>query len=501
MAKKYAKGIGIRASIDRSSGEAVYEQIAASLRAAIEAEVLRGSTRLPSTRSLAEEWGVARNTVVQAFDALVAEGYLVSRVGDGTYVAEAAPKAATPGRIATQHSGTDSADVAPEWSRRGRRLAACAPASLPERPLPLMPDLPDLRAFPMRNWLRLAAESAATLTGGAVANAAAGFLPLRETIAHHVAANRGLLCDPSQVLVTTGSQQSLDLCIRLLTDPGDVVWMEDPGYIGIRSALEANGCDVRCVPVDREGLVVARGRETCPPPRLICVSPARQYPTGAVLSPRRRAELLDFAQAAGAWIIEDDYDSETHFAGPAPPALQAERTCGRTVFIGTFSKTLLPSLRLGYLVVPADFTDGFIAARAASQGQAPMLEQVTLAAMMRQGLYAAHLRRMRILYRARQNALVSRLQRLLGYRPPEWELQSGMHIVVPLRDGVDDIEVARNLASLGVVTRPLSLYVAGTPKRCGLIVGFAAFAEDEIARACTRLTQLHPMIDRSSALM
>lgn len=490
MAKSSAKGVGALVTLDRSAGGAAYAQIAEALRRAIDSGVLAPSERLASTRSLAHDWGVSRNTVVQAFDVLLAEGYLVARVGDGTYVSENRPVRDAPaaGKVdGPQPGGYPFRGL----SRRGRTLVARPPESLPERPLPFMPDVPDLREFPMRAWLRVMNEVSGGLTGEALAGvSSAGFAPLRSAIAHHVSVTRGLRCNPDQVIVTTGSQQGLDLAVRLLVDRGDPVWIEEPGYVGARAALAANGCNLQLVPVDGEGLDVAAGIETRLVPRMICVSPARQYPTGAVLSPGRRRLLLSFASRAGAWIIEDDYDSETHYAASPPAALGADDPETRVVFIGTFSKTLVPSLRLGYVIAPRDLAGAFAAARAVAQGHAPLLEQMVLAEMMHRGIYAAHVRRMRTLYRSRQLVLATALERELGYRVPAAELRSGMHLVLPLRPDAQDAEIAKCLGEAGVIARPLSPYFAGPARRPGLLLGFAAYASDKLEAAAGRLRPL-----------
>ena len=496
MSKAIAKGDGAVVEIRRDTGAPIHREIAESLRRAIEGGLLAPGARLASTRALAQDWSVSRNTVLQAFEILISEGYAVGRVGAGTYVAETPP-------LGDLGACGDDATAAPPpggypfrgLSRRGRRLAGGGLAEIAERPLPFMPDAPDYREFPLRAWLRLTSEVSAGLTGDAPnAMSSAGHAPLRQAIAHHVAVARGLPCEAEQVIVTTGSQQSLDLCARLMTDVGDPVWMEDPGYVGARAALSANGCAVAGVPVDRGGMDVGAAIEAMPAPKMICVSPARQYPMGVTLSASRRRALLRFAAQAGAWIVEDDYDGEMRFTGPPPPALGSGDRAARVILIGTFSKTLLPSLRLGYLIAPADLAESFAAARTAAQGHSPLLEQMALAEMMHRGLYAAHLRRMRTLYRARQQALVAALEETLGYVPPAGELDGGMHLLLPFRDGADDVSAARALARSGVVARPLSPYARAPGGRAGLLLGFAAFRPEEIARAAQRLSAVAGLV-------
>lgn len=496
MSKAIAKGNGAVVEIRRDTGAPIHREIAGSLRRAIEAGLLAPGARLASTRALAQDWRVSRNTVLQAFEILISEGYAVGRVGAGTYVAEAPPRTTAAAlRLVETLRPSEGGYPFRGLSRRGRRLAGGGLSELLERPAPFMPDAPDFREFPMRSWLRLTNEVSGGLTGEALgAMSSAGHFPLRRAIAHHVAATRGLACAAEQVIITTGSQQSLDLCARLMTDVGDTVWMEDPGYVGARAALAANGCAVAGVPVDEEGMDVAAGIDGLPAPKLICVSPARQYPLGVQLSAARRRALLGFAARGGAWIVEDDYDGEMRYDGPPPPALGAGDAAARVILIGTFSKTLLPSLRLGYVVAPADLADSFAAARTAAQGHAPLLEQMTLAEMMHRGLYVAHLRRMRVLYRERQQALADALRERFGFETPAGQLVGGMHLVLPFRAGADDAAAARALAQKGVIARPLSPYAISARPRAGLLLGFAAFRPEEIARAAPLLAAVAPLV-------
>lgn len=499
MPKIGAKGSSTCVAVNRESETPVYQQIVASLRTAIGRGDLLAGERLASTRALSREWGVSRNTVVQVFDTLIAEGFLISRVGDGTYVAEGLCASAKASRrrgatLAREHVTSGRSEYPfRELSSRGRSLVATLSEGLSERPMPFMPDVPDLQEFPMRAWLRMMNEVAGRLTGDTLVEvSAAGYEPLRHAIAHHLRVSRGLRCAPEQVIVTSGSQQGLDLTTRLLVDRGEPVWLEEPGYVGARTALTANGCNVLGVPIDAEGLDVEIGRNQFIAPKLICISPARQYPTGIVMSMRRRAELLAFASQTGAWVLEDDYDSETHFDGAAPPALQSGDASARVIFLGTFSKTLLPSFRLGYVIAPPDLVHAFSTARRVVDRHAPLLEQMVLAEMMNRGLYAAHLRRMRVIYRQRQAALAEVLAEQLGYDAPSDELRSGMHLVLPLAAEADDRALAQLLAERGVVARPLSMYCSARRRRRGLLLGFAAFAPERIFSAGKHLSVLQP---------
>lgn len=498
MAKSGSLGAIVPLEIDRENPMPLHEQIAFGLREAIGKGRLQSGSRLPSTRALSRDWDVSRNTVLHVFETLVSEGLLESRVGDGTYVAEQVDRA--PDGEAGVSDIDRNAPAYPfrSLSQRGRNLIAQSQGDMSEKPLPLMPDIPDLRSFPMRSWLRLMNEVSGRLKGNILVNLTnAGYEPLREAIAHHLNLTRHLDCSADQVIITTGSQQSIDLVARLLLERGDPVWVEEPGYMGARAALAANGCTLLPVPADGDGLDVDAGLARYPAPSMIVVSPSRHYPLGGRLSTERRQALLDFSRQSGTWILEDDYDSEFFYVGGPGPALSANDRTGRVLLIGTFSKTLLPSFRLGFIVVPSDLADGFARARSVIDRHPPIFEQLVLSEFIRRGFYAAHLRNMRKLYRERQEVLVAALDSALGYTPPAHELASGMHIVLPMADDADDRRLVRDLQDRGTVARPLSIYYSGRRKQSGLLLGFAAFEADDIAATRASLADLSPSIDRT----
>jgi GntR family transcriptional regulator/MocR family aminotransferase len=296
-------------------------------------------------------------------------------------------------------------------------------------------------------------------------------------------------CTADQVIVVSGSQQALDLAARVLLDPGDAVWVEDPGYRGARGALAAAGATLVPVPVDDEGLDVAAGIAQCPAARLACVTPSHQYPLGVTMSAARRLALLEWAAQADAWIVEDDYDSEYRYAGPPLTALQGLDTQGRVIYMGTFSKVLFPALRLGYVVVPPDLVDPFISARALSDRHPPTLEQAVLADFMADGHFARHIRRMRLLYAERQEVLVRtaarRLEGLLDVPPSP----AGMHLLGWTPPGVPDHWAATQAATKGVETPPLSAYRLTPGGRAGLLLGYTALDAPTMRRGVDRLAQ------------
>ncbi|MEM9498401.1 MAG: PLP-dependent aminotransferase family protein [Pseudomonadota bacterium] len=484
MVKSAGKDRVILAVLDRTRAEPLFEQLASELRMSIQNGALPPKSRLPSIRTISTELGVSKNTVIQAFDVLAGEGYLTGRIGAGTYVANIIPD----DNLIYQHapSGPEMRirDI-PKMtlSTRGVQMIASAIESPTEQPIPFMPDVPDLREFPMRTWLRIMGEATGRLRSDLLANVSnAGFDRLRQAIAQHISVARGVRCSWEQVIVTTGSQQSLDLICRLLLDRGDPVWMEDPGYIGAQSAFRGGGAEIYPIPVDEHGMAISKVPSTHPLPKLIFACPSRQYPLGSTLSPTRREELMDFADTCGSWIVEDDYDCEYRYDGLATGALQGVNPY-RVVYMGTFSKTCVPSFRLGYLVVPEAFASAFATTRAMIDRHAPIMEQLALAEYIEHGHFAAHLRRMRELYRKRQDQLIQSVADASAGQVRLPSLATGTNAILWLKPGKSDTAATRIALEHGIVVRPISLYHAKSAMRSGLMLGYAAFTESEMKRA------------------
>jgi GntR family transcriptional regulator/MocR family aminotransferase len=353
---------------------------------------------------------------------------------------------------------------------------------------PFQTGFPAMESFPRELWARIAARqvrhpSIDRLSYGS----AAGFAPLRRAIAEYLRTSRGVRCSWEQVVVTAGSQQALDLAARVLLDPDDTAWIEDPGYMGARGAFTAAG--LRCAPVavDGEGLSVHDGVARFPEARMAYCTPSRQYPMGVAMSLTRRMELLAWARNRGAWIVEDDYDSEFRYAGRPLAALQGLDAAGRVIYTGTFSKTLFPALRLGYLVAPETVVDAFIAARALADRHGPGLEQAIVAEFLDAGHFARHVRRMRGLYAERQDALVAAAARdlagLLDLAPAE----SGMHLLGRLPAGVDDRAASEKAAAAGVSAPALSQYAIRERPGPALLFGYAAYPRRKIRDSVRRL--------------
>jgi GntR family transcriptional regulator/MocR family aminotransferase len=463
-------------TLDPRAREPLHRQVYRELRAAILDGRLSAGVRLPSTRSLAGDLAVSRNTVLQAYEQLVVEGFLDGRVGSGTRVA-AALTHPSGRRPAPRGSGEA------RLSQRARALLSVPRgASLVEgAPRAFTPGVPVCDEFPRAVWAALAARSWRT-TGPALgeAGSVAGDPALRRAIAEYLGRVRGVRCEPDQVLVVSGSQQALDLSARVLLDPGDEAWVEDPGYHFARGALVAAGTRLVPVPLDEQGLCVDKGRASAPAARLAYVSPSHQFPTGVTLSLARRLALLRWAAEARAYVLEDDYDSEFRYAQRPLAALQGLDTQGRVVYTGTFSKVLFPGLRLGYLVAPPALVDAFLAARTFADGGPPLASQATLAAFMEEGHFERHIRRVRARAHERRDVLLEAAQRELTGLLEVAPADAGMHLVGWLPPHRTGAQAQRRAAAHGVDALPLSFFSLRPLKRDGLVLGFAGVSPREI---------------------
>ena len=476
-------------TLDHSAPTPLYRQLYEGLRRTILEGRLAPRAKLPSSRLLAAELSIARNTVMNTYDQLLAEGYLEGRTGSGTYVARELPDDLLQVRTtAARRASPDRRGRA--LSRRGDILAATT-VNEPHDfagPRAFRPGLPAMEAFPVKTWARLWNRRWRSPTLDLLGYGdPAGYRPLREIIADYLGAARGVRCDPEQVMMVAGSQQALDIAARVLLNEGDVVWVEDPGYPGTRGALRGSGAQLVPVPVDLQGLDLAAGMERAPDTRLIHVTPSHQYPLGITMSLSRRLALLDWARRSQAWVLEDDHDSEYRYTGQPLAALQGLDTEGRVIYVGSFSKILFPSLRIGYMVVPPDLMDAFVAARALIDRGSPSMEQAVLADFIAEGHFVRYIRRVRSIYAARQQALVvaaeQELQGLLEVPAKD----SGMHLVGWLPDGVDDHLAYRSAAAHEVEAPPLSTYYMERPGRGGLLLGYTGVSEGEIRDGVRRL--------------
>ncbi len=488
-------------AVDRRSAVPLHRQIYHDVREAILARRFTPGMRLPSSRELAAELGVSRNTIVSAFEQLLAEGYVEARTGAGTHVAFALPAELLGGKPPPLEPPSNGIPRVAALSRRGTLLArtpmSCTPGE--DRPRAFQVGMPAVDAFPFRTWRQLMSRRWRQLPRSLLCYGdPAGYAPLREAVADYLRASRAVRCRTEQVIIVAGSQQALELCATVLLDPGDAAWIENPGYPGARGALLGGGARLVPVPVDEEGIDVAAGTAACPEARLAYVSPSHQYPLGVVMSLSRRLALLKWAEQADAWVVEDDYDSEFRYRARPLSALQGLDRHGRVIYVGTFSKVLFPSLRLGYLVVPPDLVEPFVAASVHAAHHAPTFSQCVLADFIVAGHFTRHIRRMRALYAERQTALLDAASRslrgLLDVRPAE----GGMHVLGWLPRGVDDRLAFRAAAAAGVTAPPLSFYCLDTPSRGGLLLGYTGIEVKEIREGVRRLTGALRGISRSN---
>jgi GntR family transcriptional regulator / MocR family aminotransferase len=439
------------------------------------------AAKLPASRDLAAVLSVSRNTVKHAYEQLIAEGYLRTRIGSGTFVTDVLPEQVLwPNTRGALHQLGPLTACADRLSARGRSVVVGAQAS-PVQWGAFVPGVPDVTEYPQRKLDRIAAQWRRSPPAEWLSYASGGGHPgLRDALARYLRQARSVVCEAHQIVITEGVHQAVDLTSRLLADHGQRAWLEEPGYWGVRSVLQMNGLAVDAIPVDEEGL---RLSDAHTPPRLIFVTPSHQYPLGSVMSLPRRLRLLDYARQHGSWIVEDDYDSEFRFSGHAIPSLQGLSTDAPVIYIGTFSKTLCPGLRVAYMVLPPALAAPFRTAHAELYREGHLLTQAALAAFIEEGHYASHIRRMRLIYAERRSTLLAMIEHQLGrgWVHPH-DSNAGLHLVMTLPRDVDDVLVAKRACDRGVLVRPLSCYYAGESDARGLLLGFAAVAAHRMAK-------------------
>ncbi|MBB2928816.1 MocR-like pyridoxine biosynthesis transcription factor PdxR [Paraburkholderia silvatlantica] len=516
--------------LDRGSAQPVYRQLHKLLQQAILSRELPAGARVPSSRLLAAELGIARNTVTQVYEQLVLEGYVTSATGRGTFVADTSPdeivgsteigsmparkNADLPGAVlpaglvatnsqivhgaqalATAAAGAIGANrvetaahpqhpATRTLSARGTRLITGAGVSKRQGGA-FMPGVPDVSRFPARVWTRLHNKYWRSLRPDLLTYAPGGGLALlRHVLADYLRTSRSVRCSPEQIIITTGIHQSIDLAVRLLSDPGDTIWTEDPCYWGVRSVLHVSGLNTRPIAVDSEGLNPSAGDFAAPPPRLMLVTPSHQYPLGMVMSLARRRMLLEYARQHQCWIIEDDYDSEFRYGSRPLASLQGLDTAGQVIYVGSFGKTLFPGLRVGYLVAPEALAESFATASAELYREGQLLQQAVLAEFIAEGHFTSHIRKMRALYGQRRQVLLDAVARRYGDALPAMGGDAGLHVVMQLPEGSDDRAVAEAALARNIVVRPLSGYYSSRERaNPGLLIGYACVPDEEIGPA------------------
>lgn len=449
---------------NREPHETAAEWLYHALRAAIVEGRLRPSSRLPATRDFARQHGVARGTVVAAYEQLHVEGYVVTRTGAGTFVSSVLPD---------EIQSTADAAAAVHVSPAMRVTAVRA----------FRPFEPAVELFPIDIWARLMRRHWDRVTREMLrAGHLGGYAPLRIATAEYLGSARGVRCSPEQVVIVTGTQQALDLVARVTIKPGDRVWMEDPGYPSARSAFRNAGADVVAVPVDDEGLDVATGRRLAPSGALACVTPAHQFPLGVAMSSARRAALLKWAAEVDAWVVEDDYDSEFRWSTPPIPALQSEDRHGRVIFTGTFNKLLFTSLRLAYVVLPPPLVDPVLRLRYETDRWVTTVNQAVLADFIREGHLGRHIRRTRRAYEERRGAFMAAASRRLGGALRIPAVGAGLATPAFYDLPIPSTTLQEAAAAQGVDAMALARFTMDGRDIRGVLLGFGAFDAAEIDR-------------------
>ena len=463
--KRPPDALGPIVPLDRRLSTSLHRQLYDGYREAILDGRLRAGQRLPSTRTLARDLRLSRMPVVLAFEQLLAEGYIESRVGAGSFVAT------------TLRDRSRSA--APARAPGRRVVPRTLPATPPEPWLnvwgPLRVGQPGLDQFPAELWGRLVARRSRVLPRRQLSYGdSMGYAPLREALAAHLRTVRSVRCTAEQIMIVSGSQQALALASLALLSAGDAVWTEEPGFSGARDAILLAGARPIAVPTDEDGLNVAAGIARCDRARAAYVTPSHQYPLGTIMTVQRRLQLLAWARRRGAWIFEDDYDSEFRYDNQPVASLQGLDTDQRVIYIGTFSKVMFPALRVGYVVIPLDLVSRFRRVRGAMDNFPAPLYQAVLHDFMTEGHYARHVRRMRAVYAERRRLLVAEIERELGNSVTIVGDRAGLHLVVLLDASLDDRAIATAAAQRGLSVIPLSSCYAGKPTRSGLLLGYGA---------------------------
>ncbi|MEO8544212.1 MAG: PLP-dependent aminotransferase family protein [Burkholderiaceae bacterium] len=459
----------------------LHRQVYEVLRRAILDGRLGAGDRLPSSRQLMRDLNLSRNTVVSALNQLTIEGYLVTQVGSGTFVSD---RLAATGVLRVGTLSMQSARL----SQRGTALATTYCASQLEIQ-PFTPGIADFSAFPVAQWLRLQNKHwRMNYPDMLDYSYSGGYAPLRRAVAQYLRVSRSVQVDAEQVIITSGTQQSMELCAQLLADHGDTVWMEDPAYWGAVKAFLATGLRLHAVPVDRQGIAPLPSDDAMVP-RLIYVTPSHQYPTGAVMTLERRQQILAVARRHSCWVLEDDYDTEFRFDAPPLSSLSGMDQDGRVLYMGTFSKVLYPGLKLGYLVVPVGLVETFKQAHYDLNRPGQMQLQAALAEFIEMGYFANALRHARSSYGLRRRSLLEALKPCLDAGAWISGAEQGLHLCLRLHGDADDVAMANRIGELGLTVRPLSAYCIDRQDLRGLVIGYGYAALDDIRRHGPDLAQ------------
>ena len=471
--------------IDRMSDTPIYRQLDAALRRLILDGTLAPGQKLPSTRELSAELGVSRITVKSVYEQLVAEGYAGAKTGAGTFISAGLDVEARP-KIRKARRRTKPPKL--EISDRARAIISSKASARHGKTDPFRPGVPALDLFPVKTWDKYMMEAMTSqnrhnLSYGQVTGSPA----LRKSIASHLTDARGMQVDPDQILITSGAQQAFVLIAFVLLNKGDTVWYENPGHIAGRDVMQIMGANVAPVPIDSEGMDLSYAKDRHPRPTLIFTTPSHQQPLGTTMSLVRRLALLNHAQENDAWIIEDDYDSEFRYRGRPLPALSALDSERRVFYVGTFSKSMFASMRLGYIVVPPGLVETFAKARNLLGQSSSAVVEEALSRFMDDGRFVEHIRKMRRAYRERRDVLFDCLKNDCAGFLEAQPTDAGMHMLAWLKNGMDDLTAHNALLSAGIETLPLSVYCLEPFSRPGIVLGFSGTAPSRIPKLVKRM--------------
>ena len=478
--------------LDRTAAEPLHQQLYRQIRDELRAgKFTDSSARLPSSRALAADLGIARLTVNLAFSKLHAEGYLQSKAGSGTFVADPLPETFLSARRSEARPKIEGAVHVADRVRRlpdhrvGREFDLGAPMAGPG--VSLTPSIPAVDEFPIDVWERLRAQVLAKKGAHLLRYASnRGDADLRKAIAAYLCDFRGALCHPDQIVIVGGMQQAMMISALALINRGEAAWMEDPGFHQARRVFTFVGAEVVPKPLDHEGIVIGRSRKE-PMPRIIYVTPSHQFPLGMTMSFARRTALLDLARAHDAFVFEDDFDSEFRFTGPPLPSLQGLDNSGRVIYAGTMSKILYPSLRLGYIVAPEPLVDSMVKIRSVMDQHSPPIDQATLARFITEGFFLSHIKRMRKLYSERRDYFIEQFHNLLSDRFTLQTHEAGLNFVAWLKREQDFPRVMRVTHEIGVRPVPLSTFCIKAKLKPAFLFGFAAWSRAQIRESLLKL--------------
>jgi len=479
----------------------IYRQIEGQIRNAILTGIIKPGLRLPASRVLARDIGVSRPTIVQVYEYLSFEGFLETRRGAGTFVSRTLPNYIPPKSIQQESTELRNNPATNPLSIIGAKFADLKPSMNRAPFAAFLPNVPAFDQFPISRWQKIRSRclrlNRTNLLGY---EDSAGFMPLRCSIAEYLAVHRGDHCNPEQILIVPGATFAFHLAVMLLTNPGDKVWLEDPGPDGVRLMLKTLGRKVINLDVERDGMDVMGGISKHGDARLAFTMPSRQHPLGVTLSLTKRLTLLDWAQKNKSWIIEDDYDSEFRYSGRPLASMRSIDTTKSVIYVGTFSKSLFPSLRIGYLVLPESLIRAFRNATGTMARSVSTLDQATLAQFITEGHFSAYIRQMHSLYSSRRVLFTElakqKLSGLLDVEVPD----SGMNAIGWLPLGTNDTAICEKLRDAGLYTFPLSLFRDRPSNRAGLVMGFAGTNEVEMRKKIALLAAVLENSDISQCM-